>query len=110
MAKGKSKSAGKLQSASSAKRKKPASKGDRSSPSATKATTTGPRDISHIEIGHIAGDVWSLLEKDGAQTLATIKKSVDAPADLVMAAIGWLSREDKVDFTTSGRAVKISLR
>jgi hypothetical protein len=29
---------------------------------------------------------------------------------MVLAAIGWLAREDKLEFTTAGRGVKISLR
>jgi hypothetical protein len=80
-----------------------------SSASATKVAPQG-LEISPIAIGHAAGEIWGLLSSNGAQTLAAIKKSVDAPSDVVLAAIGWLAREDKLDFTTSGRTVKISLR
>jgi hypothetical protein len=66
--------------------------------------------MTGVEIGHVAGEVWAVLEKDGEQTLAAIKKSVGAPADLVAAAIGWLAREDKLEFNTSGTTVKIALR
>jgi hypothetical protein len=58
----------------------------------------------------VSGDVWGLLVRDGAQTIAAIKKSIDAPPDLVLAAIGWLAREDKLEFSTHGRSVKVSLR
>jgi hypothetical protein len=50
------------------------------------------------------------LDRDGTQTIAAIKKSVDAPGDVVVAAIGWLAREDKLDFSGDSRSVKISLR
>jgi Winged helix-turn-helix domain (DUF2582) len=74
------------------------------------STPNKPSAISAEEIGRVSGDVWGLLATDGAQTLAAIKKSVDAPADVVVAAVGWLAREDKLEFSTSGRQVKISLR
>jgi hypothetical protein len=69
-----------------------------------------PGAMSHIEIGHAAGDVWGALSRNGGLTIAALKKEVAAPGDIVMAAIGWLAREDKVVFDTAGRAVKISLR
>jgi hypothetical protein len=69
-----------------------------------------PGSFSGIEIGHVAGDVWGLLGRDGGQTIAVIKKSIDAPGDVVLAAIGWLAREDKLEFSANGRTVKISLR
>jgi hypothetical protein len=54
--------------------------------------------------------VWGALSRKGPATLVTIKKEVKAPADVVAAAIGWLAREEKLDFDTTGRTVKISLR
>jgi hypothetical protein len=95
-------------SPSSAKRKSAASK--RPSESPDKKTTGGQRAISQAEIGHVAGEIWGLLSTNGGQSLATIKKTVNAPSEIVLAAIGWLAREDKLEFTTSGRTVKISLR
>ena len=66
--------------------------------------------ISDIEIGHVAGDVWGTLARSGPLTVAALKKEVKAPGDLVAAAIGWLAREDKLEFSNSGRTVKIGLR
>jgi hypothetical protein len=85
------------------------SKGRKAS-SEEKPKNQSPRTLSTEEIGCVAGDLWSSLDKDGAQTLAAIKKAVDAPNDLVLAAIGWLAREEKIDFSGDSRAVKISLR
>jgi hypothetical protein len=39
-----------------------------------------------------------------------LKKSVDAPADLVLLALGWLAREDKVEIDASGRTPTVSLK
>lgn len=66
--------------------------------------------LTSDEIGPTAGLVWQTLNDKGGQTVAALKKSVDAPGDLVMAAVGWLAREGKLEFDASGRTVKISLR
>ena len=70
----------------------------------------GARPLTDLHIGDVAGEVWGLLAKSDGQTLAAIKKSIDAPADLVVAAVGWLAREEKLAFTTSGRTVKLTLK
>ena len=66
--------------------------------------------FSGITIGHAAGKIWGLLSTDGAQTIAAIKKGVDAPPEVVVAGLGWLAREDKLVFDGNGTAVKISLK
>jgi hypothetical protein len=72
---------------------------------------SGPsRVLDNEHIGHVAGDVWQLLDKDGGQSLPAIKKAIDAPGDIVLAAIGWLAREDKLNFSKSGRSLTVSLR
>jgi hypothetical protein len=70
---------------------------------------SGDRAMTGVEIGHVAGEVWAALEK-GEQSIAGLKKAVGAPADMVLAAVGWLAREDKLEFRTSGATVKIALR
>jgi hypothetical protein len=68
------------------------------------------RILDQDEIGSVAGLVWHTLSEQGDQSLAALKKAVDAPGDLVLAAIGWLAREGKLNFDASNRALKISLR
>lgn len=80
---------------------------------ALKAVPEEPRTpgmLSDVEIGHVAGEVWGALARDGELTVAALKKAVSAPGDNVMAAVGWLAREHKLVFTSQGRSVKISLR
>jgi hypothetical protein len=88
--------------------RKPATK----KPAAPKVASNGVNGgaMSHISIGHAAGDVWSTLSNHGPKTIADIKKSVKAPAEVVVAAVGWLAREDKLEFDTSGKTVKIGLK
>jgi hypothetical protein len=66
--------------------------------------------MSSDAIGDVAGRIWIFLSDEGPQSLAAIKKSAEAPGDLAMAAVGWLAREDKLQFHKSGRTVKVSLR
>jgi len=68
------------------------------------------RFLSNDQIGETAGEVWHVLAEHGGQSLTALKKSIDAPAELVVAAVGWLAREGKLDFATCGRSVKVSLR
>ena len=95
----------------------PASAAEANSPAPKKKSTaaaktaTPTRTITLEEIGVAAGEVWGALSNgNGDQTLATIKKSVDAPADLVLLALGWLAREDKLSIDATGRAVTIGLK
>jgi hypothetical protein len=75
----------------------------------TRKSTGAQPAMSAELIGDAAGQIWRSLSENGDQTLAALKKSVSASGDLVVAAIGWLAREDKVHFVVSGRTLKISL-
>ena len=61
-------------------------------------------------IGETAGAVWLALEGNGQISVAQLGKQVDVPKDLLMQAIGWLAREDKIRMEESGRKRMISLR
>lgn len=87
-------------------KKTPAKKTTKKKVAAPKVTVL----LSNDGIGHTAGQVWQTLSDGGNQTAAALKKEIDAPGDVVMAAVGWLAREEKLDFVTEGRAVKIGLR
>lgn len=108
MAKRKTASAGKSKPTSVKKSKAPAARDGQ--PPAAKPKAAGPQALTGIEIGHVAGEVWAVLVKDGEQTLVALKKAVKAPPNLVVAAIGWLAREDKLEFNTAGPSPKIGLR
>ncbi len=62
------------------------------------------------EIGETAGQVWKLLESDGPQTLAMVKKKVSAKPGYVEYAVGWLAREDKIEFAMDKRITRIALK
>jgi hypothetical protein len=62
------------------------------------------------QIGHTAGVVWHLLDEKGPQSLSKLAKTVDAPRDTVMQAVGWLAREEKLCIEETKRGRTVSLR
>ena len=59
------------------------------------------------QIGETAGLVWQCLQLHESISMAQLTRSIDAPRDVVMQAVGWLAREDKIDIeeTTRGRQI-----
>lgn len=62
------------------------------------------------QIGETAGQVWHALSEHGPLSTTKLLKVVPAPRDLVMQAIGWLAREDKLAIDDTGRARVIGLK
>ncbi len=65
------------------------------------------------DIGKTAGMVWEFLSKqEKPVTLNTLKKEVPTSATLLMMAVGWLAREDKIniDISDESFSYKISLK
>jgi hypothetical protein len=63
------------------------------------------------EIGETAGKVWHVLDVKGPQTLAKLVKELDdVPRDVIMQAMGWLAREEKLEIEEDGRTRVVSLR
>jgi hypothetical protein len=82
---------------------------DLDSTAAEKATARNAKPFDLESIGQTAGEVWHLLNRSGDVPLASIKKQVDAPADVVSAALGWLAREGKLAIVPNGRATHVRL-
>ena len=61
-------------------------------------------------IGDTAGKVWSYLNEKGEATLSELKMGVKADPNLILEAIGWLAREDKLRIEKKGRYVTYSLK
>ena len=72
---------------------------------------TSPDTETYVEhIGKTAGQVWHTLSETGTVSLAKLVKLVGAPRDLVMQAVGWLAREEKIVIEEGRRGRTISLR
>ena len=67
--------------------------------------------ISHVaHVGETAGVVWSVLNENGPLSMAKLVRAVGGPRDVVMQALGWLAREDKIWIEEDGRTRVVSLR
>lgn len=71
--------------------------------------TTEPRCCVE-QIGEVAGKVWQALSSGGPLSMAQLAKAVSEPRDVVMQAVGWLAREDKLCIEDKGRNRIVSLR
>lgn len=101
----------------STKKKNPTTRKNVRGRSATKKIPSVPMTAaaqtlcSNHEIGQVAGKLWQTLNVEGAQSITALKKSSTASNDLVLAAVGWLAREDKLKFSFAGsQSVKVSLQ
>jgi len=63
-----------------------------------------------LSIGQTAGKVWKFLEEKGEANLTQMKKGVKADPNLILQAIGWLAREDKLQIHKKERFVTYTLK
>ncbi len=61
-------------------------------------------------IGETAGKVWKFLDQKGEASLSQIRKGVKGNPNIILQAIGWLAREDKLQINTKGRNVVYTLK
>jgi hypothetical protein len=61
-------------------------------------------------VGETAGRIWHLLNDEGPQTIAQLKKKLNGSGEVLSFALGWLAREDKVDITQEKKTVKVALK
>lgn len=66
--------------------------------------------LSNQQVGEAAGYVWHALATENGQSLLALKDATNGSSDLVLAAVGWLAREGKLEFAANGRSVKVWLR
>ena len=68
------------------------------------------RKVMIQPIGETAGKVWMSLNENGEASLGQLKRGVKADPNLILQAIGWLAREDKLRIEKNGRYVTYSLK
>ncbi len=64
----------------------------------------------HARIGSAAGVIWRYLNAHGDATIQRLKKETKLSDQVLLMAIGWLAREDKLGLTRAGSTLKISLK
>ncbi len=61
-------------------------------------------------IGELAGNIYHFLEKTEEATMSQITKNVKGPRSKLNMAVGWLAREDKLEFFDKGSGTGIRLK
>ena len=61
------------------------------------------------KIGAVAGNIWSHLEKTGEMSPRKLGTAVKEKSDVVYMALGWLARENKVEFDAMKSTFKVKL-
>lgn len=62
------------------------------------------------EIGLAAGEIWRYLDQTGECKVSALTKSLSIKEKVLQRALGWLDKEDKISFSTEGRAEVVSLK
>ncbi|MBR4508565.1 MAG: winged helix-turn-helix domain-containing protein [Candidatus Gastranaerophilales bacterium] len=57
-----------------------------------------------------AGRIWEYLNENGEVTTKKMNKDLGLSDNFTNLGLGWLAREDKVNFSRKGSYTKISLR
>lgn len=62
------------------------------------------------KIGKIAGEIWKYLGEHQEVTPTELIRELSGTERTVCMAIGWLAREDKIEFKQEGRTSYINLK
>ena len=62
------------------------------------------------EIVESAGQIWNYLNERGEVTTTKMKKDLSLDDNFAAMGLGWLAREDKLNFSGKGARTKVSLR
>lgn len=62
------------------------------------------------QIGFSAGEIYNYLHENGTTSFAKMKKELDLKGNFADLGLGWLARENKVEISQKGPAVKVSLK
>jgi hypothetical protein len=55
------------------------------------------------QIGKTAGAIWDALQKNERLAISKLPKIIKQRESLTYQAVGWLAREDKVDYEVEGK-------
>ena len=61
------------------------------------------------EISNTAGKVWETLGKKGEVNIAQLPRTLKEKSAVVYQSLGWLARENKVEYRSKGGKTMVSL-
>ena len=74
-----------------------------------KATLSADANIQQ-EIINAAGMIYNYLSDKGEVSISKLKKDLNLYENFAEMGLGWLSREDKIEYTKKIRSVTVRLR
>ncbi len=77
--------------------------------STSKKSSTQALDMQQ-EIINAAGQIYNYLAEKGEVSMSKMKKDLDLSGNFAEMGLGWLSREDKIQYNQKARSISISLR
>lgn len=70
-----------------------------------------PGDIDlKNEVGLTAGKVYQFLEKNGESPLRDLRTAMEGKGPLLMASLGWLLREDKINVKATQQGIMVKVK
>lgn len=60
------------------------------------------------KIGISAGKIWDILQKSEEVAISKLPNIVGETEAITYQALGWLARENKIEYRTTGRTIYIS--
>jgi len=67
-------------------------------------------DEMREQIGHTAGKIWETLRDQKPVSVSRLPKLVGEKDAVVYQALGWLAREDKIEYHTKSNRTSVSIR
>ncbi len=62
------------------------------------------------EIGNVAGEIWHLLKERGELSISGVVSEIKASQSTAYMGLGWLAKEDKLEFVKKSRGVFVRLK
>ena len=56
-----------------------------------------------------AGKIWWYLGEKGQTTISTLPRNINEDSAIVYQALGWLAREDKIEYAENNKKLLVSL-
>jgi hypothetical protein len=61
------------------------------------------------KIGETAGNIWKILKNRGEVNVSQLPKLLNEKSTIVYQGLGWLAREEKIEYQTKAAKTFVSL-
>jgi hypothetical protein len=62
------------------------------------------------EVGEVAGKIWQFLNERGELSISRVISEMNVSQTIAYMGLGWLAREDKIEFIKRNRGVFVRLK